>query len=377
MIELILEMLRFTTMLAIVASLFRHGRKYSKSEKTGLTTIQVGIGLLLFGATIDVLDDYQYTLQLLPGLASPLALFLEKGVGYLGGFVLVAIGFSLWMPIVATVHDTNDQLSVANAKLESALQAQIEYNSLHREFVSMASHEFRTPLSIIDGNAQRILRKIDRIPIEEIGQRVGNIRSATERMIGLIDSTLSADQLEAGKIKMVLNAVDLTRLLTAIQGRLEEIAPSHQFSLELDDLPDEIRGDSKLLEQVFTNLLSNAVKYSPDDPRIEVTGRRAGEDVILTVRDHGLGVPADELPRLFQRYFRASTTIGIAGTGIGLHVVKTFAEMHGGSVDAESVEGKGTTFTVRLPISGPQEQGMDGNESPPTPLAPSAVSAVA
>ena len=259
--------------------------------------------------------------------------------------------------------------------LERSLKAQIEYNTLHREFLSMASHEFRTPLTIIDGSAHRIIRKIDGISPGEIVERLGDIRSASARMIGLIESTLSAEQLEAGKIKIVLDAVDMTQLLTAVQGRQAEITPSHQVDLDLQDLPDELRGDSKLLEQVFANLLSNAVKYSPDHERVEVTGRRDGDAVVVAVRDHGLGVPAAELPRLFQRYFRASTTIGIAGTGIGLHVVQKFVEMHDGSVQVDSVEGEGTTFTVRLPIAGPREVESDANESDAAPARPAATAA--
>lgn len=273
------------------------------------------------------------------------------------------------------VAERTAMVEVQAAELEHALKAQIEYNDLHREFISMASHEFRTPLTIIDGTAQRIMRTIDRISMDEVAHRVGEIKSASVRMVGLIDSTLSAEQLDAGKIKMAVKGVDLTELLTVVQGRQQEITPSHHIELDLADIPDEIQGDSKLLEQIFTNLLSNAVKYSPDNPRIEVVGRGDGENVVFTVRDCGLGVPANELPRLFQRYFRASTTIGIAGTGIGLHVVKKFVEMHGGSACVESVEGEGTTFTVQLPIAGPGQQGMDSDDSLATPTRPAATAA--
>ena len=276
----------------------------------------------------------------------------------------------------AMVAERTATVEAQAEELEQALKTQIEYNTLHREFLSMASHEFRTPLTIIDGSAQRIIRRIGKIPPEELSERLRDIRSASARMIGLIESTLSAEQLEAGKIKIVLGDVDMTEMLKAVQHRQEEIASSHRIDLDLQDLPDGIRGDSKLLEQVFANLLSNAVKYSPDHDRVEVTGRKDGDWVVLTVRDHGLGVPATELPRLFQRYFRASTTIGIAGTGIGLHVVQKFVEMHEGSVHVESTEGEGTTFTVRLPIAGPRNVESDAAESDAAP-APRAATAAA
>lgn len=273
------------------------------------------------------------------------------------------------------VADRTATVEAQAAELELALKTQIEFNELQREFISMASHEFRTPLTVIDGNAQRILRTKDRISMDDVVERASTIRGATTHMIGLIDSTLSAEQLEAGKIKLNLKAVDLTDLLKGVQDRQQEISPSHRITSDIQGLPEEIRGDPRLLEQVFANLLSNAVKFSPHQPRVEVTGRRDGEDVVLAVRDHGVGVPANEVPRLFQRYFRASTTTGISGTGIGLHVVKKLLEMHGGSIAVESVEGEGTTFTARLPIAGPRISGMDSVDRDAPPARPAVTAA--
>ena len=115
-------------------------------------------------------------------------------------------------------------------------------------------------------------------------------------------------------------------------------------------MPREIAADAKKLEQIFTNLLSNAVKYAPDNPRIEVRLAKLDGQAVVSVCDRGLGIPVDDIPRLFQRYFRARTATGIAGTGIGLNLAKRFVELHGGTIEVESVEGEGTTFTVRLPI---------------------------
>ncbi len=246
-------------------------------------------------------------------------------------------------------------------ELEQALKAQVEYNDLHREFVAMASHEFRTPLTIIDGSAQSIIRKIDVIPREKVLQRCSEIRQAVMRMTGLIDSTLSAEQLQQGKIRMEPQPVQLADLITQVRDRQQRISPSYSLKLALQDLPQEIEGDPRLLEQVFTNLLSNAVKYSPQGSEVEITGAQEGGQAVVKVRDHGVGVSPSEMPRLFQRYFRASTSMGVAGTGIGLHLVKHIVEMHGGVVGAESVEGRGSVFTVRLPLELQEKPSLHDN----------------
>ena len=128
------------------------------------------------------------------------------------------------------------------------------------------------------------------------------------------------------------------------------------------DLPETVQADADALEQVFTNLLSNAVKYAPHAPDIEVKACVEGKHVVISVRDHGLGIDDGDLPRIFERFFRAKTSTGIAGTGIGLNLVKTLVEMHGGSVRVESKVSEGSVFTVQLPIQGPVKAlGSDSN----------------
>ena len=118
-------------------------------------------------------------------------------------------------------------------------------------------------------------------------------------------------------------------------------------------LPETIRADASALDQVLTNLLSNAVKYAPGEPDIQVEAYSDGGQVVIQVRDHGLGIDEDDLAKLGERFFRAKTSNGIAGTGIGLNLVKTLVEMHDGSISIQSKQGKGSTFTVRLPVAGP------------------------
>ena len=251
------------------------------------------------------------------------------------------------------------------AGLEAALAQERRLNRLQREFISMVSHEFRTPLAIIDGAAQRIIRRGYRYSTEEVAERLGKIRLAVARLIGLIDSTLSATRLDEGRIAFRVRPCDVTAIVSTVVERQKEIAPDFEFTLDLKELPPAIPGDPERLDQIFTNLLSNAVKYSGSSRRIEIEGRREGEIALVSVRDHGLGIPEADLPRLFQRYFRAGTAAGIPGTGIGLDIVKRLVEMHGGQVTLASTEGLGTAFTVSLPL---ERFRPDGGQTPVAPL---------
>lgn len=244
------------------------------------------------------------------------------------------------------------EVSEKAKQLELALKREKEYSALQQKFVSMVSHEFRTPLTIIDGAAQRLIRRKGKLDADELETRANRVRSAVTRMIGMIDTTLYASRLDAGKIDLKIVPCDIKALVLDICERQSEISPSHQIKATLDDLPGEIYADLRLLDQVFTNLLSNAIKYSPDSPLIEVRGWGDGDNALISITDQGLGIAADDLPHMFGRYFRAKTAEGIKGTGIGLSVVKEFVQLHGGSIGVDSLEDEGSTFTVRLPIGG-------------------------
>jgi signal transduction histidine kinase len=249
---------------------------------------------------------------------------------------------------LATIHLKNKAL-----ELELALAKEKELNKLQREFVSMASHEFRTPLAIIDTAAQRLKRRADSATPEEAVKRADKIRGAVKRMTRLMDSTLTAARMEEGKIRVEIKPCDIGKVVAEICAVQQEIAQTHVISCDLADLPETIQADIGSLEQVLTNLLSNAVKYAPDAPDIEVKAGTKGDQVVISVRDHGIGIDEDELGRIGERFFRARTSTGIAGTGIGLNLVKTLVEMLGGSISIDSKRGEGSTFSFRVPIAGP------------------------
>jgi len=238
------------------------------------------------------------------------------------------------------------------AKLERALQREKNQSALQRKFVSLVSHEFRTPTAIIDGAAQRMLGRKDDLTADEVELRVGKIRSAVKRMIGLIDTSLYATRLDEGKIKVRMTPCNIGKMLCEVCERQSEISPAHQIVIAIEGLPSEIVADDRLLDQIFTNLLSNAVKYSPDSPVVDVRGWSDGDNALISITDRGIGIPAEGMENIFQRFFRAETADGFPGTGIGLSMVKEFVNLLGGSIGVDSLKGEGTTFTVRLPIAG-------------------------
>ncbi len=235
-------------------------------------------------------------------------------------------------------------------QLTKTLEYEREINAQQRQFVSMASHEFRTPLAIIDGAAQRLLRNRDEMAPEYVGDKAQQIRNAVARVVELMESILSFEKLASGAAALSRDACNLGQILAACCDRQAELSPEHAIAFDPGSLPPTFVGDKSALEQVFTNLLSNAVKYSPDAPQIEVKGWVDGSTAHIAVSDHGLGMDEDDVPKVFERFFRARTATGIAGTGIGLHLAKQIVELHGGNITVESQRGKGSTFTVSLPL---------------------------
>lgn len=250
------------------------------------------------------------------------------------------------------VTERTRELDEQATRLADALDKERELNGLQRQFVSMVSHEFRTPLAIIDGSAQRILRRINTIPTDRLETTLITMRTAVARLTVLMESVLSAARLEAGSIKYEPAPCKLGELIEDLCSNHQNIDTSHKIITEIENLPPIVHVDVSLVRQAFSNLISNALKYSAEGTRIWVIGKVADHGgVQVSVRDEGYGIPAAELYNLFDRYFRASTSIGIVGTGIGLHLVKMLVEMHGGDVTLASTVGEGKIFTVDFPSS--------------------------
>ena len=238
------------------------------------------------------------------------------------------------------------------AMLEEQLAQEQRLALLQRNFVSMASHEFRTPLTIIDGHAQRLIKTKDTLPPAEIGERAGKIRAAVLRLTHLIDNLLNSARLFDGGAALYFHPaeMDMAALLREVCQLHREMVPGAEIAERLSSAAMPMIGDAKLLYQLFSNLLSNAVKYSPGGGAIEVEAEMRVDEIVVAVADRGIGIPANDLERLFERYHRGSNVSGIVGTGVGLYLVKMVADLHRGRVEVTSAEGAGSRFTVHLPV---------------------------
>lgn len=235
--------------------------------------------------------------------------------------------------------------------LESALERERETTNAYRSFVSMVSHQFRTPLAILDSSAQRILRRGSALTQDELVTRVQKIRNAGTRLTRLVDSVLNAAKLDAGTIELNPASYDLTHLVMDICERQREVSSQADIRFDVPDVPVRVYCDGMLIEQVVVNLLSNAIKYSGTSPVVEIKIWMDGSRAYCSVRDWGIGIPAGELPKIFERFYRASTASGIAGTGIGLNFAQRIMHLHGGEIQVESYEAAGSLFTFDLPIA--------------------------
>lgn len=233
--------------------------------------------------------------------------------------------------------------------LEKSLRDEQEKMQLQRRFVAMVCHEFRTPLSIIDGQARGICKRLRKLEPEAIAAKLEKVTTSVERLVNLMESMLASSRLEAGTIDFAPRTHDLQALVAEACSAQGELMPSHQIDVDIDTLPQDHVGDPALLRQVVANLISNATKYSPDADRMKVTSVVDSDEIRIDVQDFGPGIPADELPKLTTQFFRASTSTGIPGTGIGLHLACAFLDMHGGKLTITSTIGEGSTFSVHLP----------------------------
>lgn len=247
---------------------------------------------------------------------------------------------------------TQNRLLEQTAALEETLENERRVTAEQRNFVTMTSHEFRTPLTVIDAQAQRLIKLKDRLAPGDLLERATRIRSAVTRLTGIMDSLLGSSQLLDGQAVYHPSEVDPAALLREVCQLHRETSGRTDIREAFGELPTVIRGDPKLLFALFSNLLSNAIKYSGAGDPVEVTVTSVNsEELTVSVRDHGIGITEGDRAHLFERYFRGANAAGVTGSGLGLHLVAMVLELHGGRIQVESHEGAGSNFVVHLPAA--------------------------
>ncbi len=252
---------------------------------------------------------------------------------------------------VCSFHDISDRQRAEQA-LRLALEAEKQTNLLKSRFVSMASHEFRTPLAAILASTETLTLYRERMKPEDISGRLENIRRQVNHMTGIIDDVLQLGRMQSGRIEFHPTLANLNALCSEL---VEEFNTRSETPARVvytaPIIPIVIRMDTGLMRQSISNLIANALKYSLDPRPVQLHLSRDGEHVTLRISDEGIGIPDKDLPYLFEPFHRASNVGNISGTGLGLSITKQAIEQHGGTLAVESEISVGTTFTISLPIT--------------------------
>jgi signal transduction histidine kinase/DNA-binding response OmpR family regulator len=226
-----------------------------------------------------------------------------------------------------------------------------EVDEMKSRFFANISHEFRTPLTLILGPAKQIIAETEEGKIRE---ELNVIYRNANKLLGLVNQLLDVSKLESGTMKLRTVPQNIVPLVKALALSFTSYAERKRITLTFNSTEDEIRAyiDKDKIEKIITNILSNAFKFTPEGGRIDVAVTREKDLVNVSISDTGTGIPAQKLPKIFDRFYQVdgSHTKEQEGTGIGLSLTKELVELHKGTIEVESTEGKGTTFTIRIPL---------------------------
>ena len=252
--------------------------------------------------------------------------------------------------IQAVVNDISERKR-AEAELLRSLARERELSALKSSFVSMVSHEFRTPLGIILSSAEILNDYFEQLPPEDRKSQLESIRKNTRRMAELMEEVLVLSRFDAGKMECTPSPVDLPSLFRRVVDELlsatNRVCP---IELLIPSGLKEANLDERLLRHILTNLISNAVKYSPASLPVRLTVAQDARELCLSIQDRGIGIPEEDRQWLFNAFHRARNVGNRPGTGLGLVIVKKCVELHGGRIKVESKLNEGTTFTIHLPV---------------------------
>jgi len=225
-----------------------------------------------------------------------------------------------------------------------------ELERSREEFLSLVSHDLRAPLTVVQGNAQMIQRHANNP--EMVRSSAEAVFTAARRMDRMIQDLVDSVRLESGQLRLQRMTLDVASFTLDLKQRLSISMDMDRISVEVRETPSAVSADPDRLERILTNLLSNALKYSED--RVEVRVESMAGEVRVSVADRGPGISTEDLPHLFERFYRARNAQRKDGLGLGLFITRMLVEAHGGRIWAESEPGRGSTFTFTLPMASPE-----------------------
>jgi NtrC-family two-component system sensor histidine kinase KinB len=258
----------------------------------------------------------------------------------------------LWLSAGAAPIRTPDGTSLGAVVTLTDITAQHALREQQSTFLHMVSHDLRVPLTIIQGHQQMLERTLETAVLDETSQVcMQAIGRAAQRMNAMIEDLVEAARLEGGQLRLDPHPLDLESYLSELLQRAAGMLEISRITVELPKNLPAVCVDIDRMDRIILNLLSNALKYSEPDTPVALRARRDDREVALTIIDQGQGIPAEGIPQLFGRFYRVPGGRKAEGIGLGLYITRLLVEAHGGHITVESTEGRGSAFTVTLPIA--------------------------
>ncbi len=250
--------------------------------------------------------------------------------------------------------DRQDEFGRLSSSFQTMSNRLAQLDKLKAEFISIASHELKTPINVILGYVELLEEGIYGKLNEQQREVTETIATQARNLTRLVRRLLDVSRFEAGGGTLDCRQMSLARFLDALQASFSVLAMQRGITFVVDrapNLPGEVRWDEDRMNEVLGNLLSNAFKFTNRGGRVELAASAKDADIVIRLTDTGAGIPADQLPRIFQKFFQADNQSKAAskGSGLGLAIAKEIVEAHGGSIEVSSAVGRGTTFTITMP----------------------------
>lgn len=256
---------------------------------------------------------------------------------------------------ILVVEQNITQMKKAQNDIRDALNKEKQLSELKSRFVSMASHEFRTPLTTVQSSLGLLKKYVGKEGTEPQQEKhFGRIKSSIRHLTTILNDFLSIDKLEEGMVKVIFEPCNVPIMMNDLVDELKQSSKEGQTILYQHSGPEKVECDTQILKNICNNLLSNAIKYSGNEGIIKLSTSVEAETWTINITDNGIGIPSDEQKHLFDRFFRARNAVNIQGTGLGLSIIGKYVDLLGGTVNFKSEENKGTTFTIQLPVK-PEE----------------------
>lgn len=247
------------------------------------------------------------------------------------------------------LREAISELEKTKEELHEALENEKKLNDLKSRFVSLVSHEFRTPLAAILSSLSLVRKYGELNEPEKQVKHIARIKESVNGLTDILNDMLSLSKLEEGRVDVTPENVNFKEFTEDIMADLQALAKSGQKITYLHTGEEELLLDKKIKRHILFNLVSNAIKFSPENSTVEVTTENTSGNLILTVKDEGIGISPEDKEHLFERFFRGHNVSNIQGTGLGLNIVLKYVEMLEGSINVESELNKGTTFIIKFP----------------------------